>query len=1047
MNLIRLSILHSVSTFAAVVLVVLFGVLGLYRLPIQLTPDVEAPTISVRTVWGGASPYEIEKEIVEKQEEVLKSVQGLVKLESSSYNSLSTVSLTFAVGTDLNDAMVRVSNKLNEVSSYPENANQPVIDASGEQQSPVIWLTLKRLEGDSKEVQNYGTFFEEEIRQHLERVPGVGSLFVFGGREKQLQVVIDPVRLAQHNITVGEVISRLQSANQNISAGVLGLDKRNYRLRTVSQFQSPDDVLEVLLKDDGLRRVRLGDVARAEFGYTPNPPPVMHNNKYMIVTGIRKEAGANVLELVDRMREVVDDLNAGLLRENGLYYDWVYDQGPYIRTAIDNVQQNLMIGGLLAICVLLVFLRSVSSTLTVALAIPISVASTFIFLYAFNRTLNVVSLAGISFAVGMLVDNAIVVLENIDRHRRMGKDAFRASYDGAKEVWGAVLASTATTVAVFLPVLFVEEEAGQLFRDIAIAIAFSIIVSLLVSISVIPTITNKFYRLSRRKIVVQTPALDQGNWMVRIIMGLSRLTLRNWMTRLSTVTFFVVVSLVAAYFLVPKAEYLPQGNRNLILNILVPPPGYSEAKREEIGGYIFKSLAIHQEKDYLEGVPQIDNIFYVSADRITIFGATSKHVDEARGMMTKFNQVMNSIPGMFGVSIQQGIFASGLGKGRTVDVNVTGDDLEQIVGAARTVFGALKQAIPEAQIRPVPSLEISYPEANLIPNRSRLMANGFTEAELGVYVDVLMDGRKVGEFKPDGARVIDLVLRSDDRFESAPEEILNGIVVNKFGQLMRVGDVADIEYGAGMTQIDHLERGRNITLQVTPPESVALQSAMELITNELVPNLKNSGKLDHVDITVGGNADKLDVTRRALQWNFLLAIVITYLLMSALFSNYIYPIIILFSVPMAAAGGFIGLFLVNTFIAPQPFDILVMLGFIILVGTVVNNAILIVHQSLNNVRFEGMQGMEAILWSVRTRIRPIFMSTTTSLFGMLPLVLSTGSGSELYRGLGGVILGGLAVSTVLTLFVIPALLAFLIGFEKSRVESAEPAGAGQIVAL
>jgi HAE1 family hydrophobic/amphiphilic exporter-1 len=213
---------------------------------------------------------------------------------------------------------------------------------------------------------------------------------------------------------------------------------------------------------------------------------------------------------------------------------------------------------------------------------------------------------------------------------------------------------------------------------------------------------------------------------------------------------------------------------------------------------------------------------------------------------------------------------------------------------------------------------------------------------------------------------------------------------------------------------------------------MALQSAMELVTEELVPRLEAEGKLDGVRITVGGNADKLDVTRKALQWNFVLAIVITYLLMSALFSNYIYPLIILFSVPMAAAGGFIGLALVNQLIAPQPFDILVMLGFIILVGTVVNNAILIVHQSLNNVRFGGKQGIEAILWSVRTRIRPIFMSTTTSLFGMLPLVISTGSGSELYRGLGGVILGGLAVSTVLTLFVIPALLAFLIGFEKPR---------------
>jgi len=252
--------------------------------------------------------------------------------------------------------------------------------------------------------------------------------------------------------------------------------------------------------------------------------------------------------------------------------------------------------------------------------------------------------------------------------------------------------------------------------------------------------------------------------------------------------------------------------------------------------------------------------------------------------------------------------------------------------------------------------------------------------------------------------------------------------------MVQVGSLAKLEYGQGMTQIDHLERKRTIRLEVTPPEDVPLQTAMELVSDQLAPQLQKEGKLKGVQVSIGGNADKLTETRIALQWNFLLAIVITYLLMSALFGNYIYPLIIMFSVPLAAAGGFIGLALVNQFVAQQHFDILVMLGFIILVGTVVNNAILIVHQSLNNVRFEGQQGLEAVLHSVRTRIRPIFMSTTTSLFGLLPLVLAQGSGTELYRGLGSVILGGLALSTLLTLFVVPALLAFLIQFEKPRLD-------------
>ncbi|MES9902644.1 MAG: efflux RND transporter permease subunit, partial [Sedimenticola sp.] len=674
MDLVKLSIHQPVSTFAAVFLVILFGIIGLSRLPVQLTPDVEAPKISVNTTWPGASPYEIEKEIVEEQEDVLKSISGLTVMESSSYNNYGNISLTFKVGTNLNDAMVRVTNKLNEVTSYPENAAKPAVSTSSAENSPIIWMMLKTREGDHDRIKTYRTFFENEVRHSLERVPGVGSLFAFGGTEKRFEIKVDPQRLADHGMTLSKVIERVRSANSNISAGVLGLSKRNYRIRTISQFQSPDDAKELLLADDGLRRIYLRDIADVGFGYASNPPAVLHNGQPMIVVGVRKEAGANVLELTARMRKVVNGLNDGILHDNGLYFDWVHDQTPYINTAIDTVQTNLMIGGVLAITVLLLFLRSVSSTLTVAIAIPISVMGTFFFMYLFNRNINVMSLAGITFAVGMLVDNSIVVLENIDRHRRMGKSPFHASYDGTREVWGAVLASTVTTVAVFLPVIFIEEEAGQLFRDIAIAITFSIAISLFVSISVIPAVTNKFYTLSKRKVTQTNTAPPKGNPFVRTIMYLSNLTRRNAFSKIATVVIFTAASAMAVMALIPKAEYLPQGNRNLILNILVPPPGYSEQKRLEIGHYISREVAPYLKEDGKEGIPQIENIFYVASDAVTLFGGISTHEDEARKMMPLFTRIMNSIPGMFGVSLQRGIFETGIGQGRTVDVNISGND-------------------------------------------------------------------------------------------------------------------------------------------------------------------------------------------------------------------------------------------------------------------------------------------------------------------------------------------------------------------------------------
>ena len=953
-------------------------------------------------------------------------------MESASYNSYGEITLSFTLETDLDEALLRVSNKLNEVTGYPDNADKPKIEAAGAQSSPVIWMMLKTTPENKEHINHFRTFFEDNVRQYLDRVKGVGSLFVFGGTENELHVTLDSEKMARHNITINQITEAIKNANKNVSAGVLGIGKKNYRIRTVSQFQTPADPLDVVIFDDGIKRVYLRDVAEVTPGYTKESVGVLHNGIQVIVIGVRKEQGANVLEMSDRLEKQVAHLNETILAENNLYIDWVYDQRPYITRAISTVKQNILIGGLLAVCVLLIFLRSVTSTVTTALAIPISAIGTFIFLWLMGRNLNVVSLAGISFAVGMLVDNAIVVLENIDRHRKMGKKPFDSAYEGTKEVWGAILASTATTVAVFLPIIFMQEEAGQLFRDIAIAITFAILLSLFVSISVIPTLIHQFYKRKKDR---QPGKLQQsyvGPVIVSTLMRISGFCLKNTFTRLATVIILTSFSLGLTAWMMPSAEYLPQGNRNLILNILIPPPGYSVEKLKAMGRKIFSDAEPYFKEDGKDGIPQIKQMFYVGADRFNLFGGLSVHETRAREMMPLFTRIIHSIPGIFGVSIQAGIFEHGIGQGRNIDVNISGENIDTIIGAARTLFGIISQKIPGSQIRPVPSLETSYPEVQIMPNKEKLAANGLNEDDLGVYVDVLMDGRKIEDYRPEGMKQIDLVLKGSDRIFNTPEDILNATIVNSFGNLIKVGDVSSLSYGQGMPQINHLERSRTITLQVTPPESITLQAAMGIIEDDIIGSLQQGGQLQGVQIGIGGNADKLTVTRQALQWNLLLALLIIYLLMAALFENFLYPFIILFSVPLAAAGGFIGLRAVNTFIAPQAFDILAMLGFIILIGTVVNNAILIVHQSLNNVRYNDLTGVTAISDAVRTRIRPIFMSATTSLLAMSPLVLSTGPGSELYRGLGSILLGGLAMSTVFTLFVIPSLLAFVIGREKRR---------------
>ena len=1034
MNAVKFSIEKPVTVIVAVILVILFGLIGLSRMPYQLSPTVIEPEITVTTTWAGATPYEVEREIIEEQEKVLKGVSGLVEMESASFNSQGTVTLRFSIGTDVDTALLRVSNKLDEVPSYPENVDKPIITATGAATSPVIWMVLKTTGDNPRSPYQYRTYFENNIRQYLERTTGVADLFIGGGTKKEMHIIVRPEKLAAFGLTISELIEILKAENINISAGVMGVGRRDYRIRAVGEFKSAADIEDIVIRSSGRQRIRVSDLAKVKFGYEKLATAMLHLGQEGIAIGVKPEPDANILELSDRLEAVVNQLNAGKLASVKIKLDWVYDQRPYIRGAIKLVRQNILIGGTLAIIVLLIFLRSFISTFVVATAIPISIIGTFGFMHLMGRNLNVVSLAGIAFAVGMLIDSAIVVLENIDRHCNMGKSAFQASYDGAREVWGAILASTLTTIAVFLPVIFMEEEAGQLFRDIAIAVTFAVGLSLFVSVSVIPMFSRRLFELSGSADSCQTRiqvGSNIGTRLVNGIMALVKMATQNWMTQIATVLIFSTISILGAGMLLPKAEYLPQGNRNLVINLLIPPPGLSFDERKAIGEYIYRVNTPYIGKDN-DGFPGIKDMFYVGAEQIMLFGAISTHEQRAGELLPLFRRTIFSIPGMFGVSIQAGVFQTSLGRGRTVEVNIRGDDLNRIVQVAGAMFGAIKKEIPQAQIRPVPSLELLFPEAQLVPQRDRLKAVKMSARDFGIALDVLMDGRDIGDFKQEGQKKIDLILKASEEDISTPEKLYHSMIAIPGGRIVPISSLSQLERTAGITQIRHLERQRTITLEVTPPFSIPLQEAMEIINTRVISPMAGQGMLRGTDVGQSGVADKLTETRQTLQWNFILAAIIAYLLMAALFGNFIYPLVIMFTLPLAAVGGLLGLKLVNWFIAPQPLDILTMLGFIILIGVVVNNAILIVHQALNNIRLNSMPYREAVLESTRTRLRPIYMSAATSIFGMLPLVLIPGPGSEFYRGLGSVVLGGLAVSTVFTVLVIPSLLMFVIKKEQPR---------------
>ena len=593
---------------------------------------------------------------------------------------------------------------------------------------------------------------------------------------------------------------------------------------------------------------------------------------------------------------------------------------------------------------------------------------------------------------------------------------------------------------MFLPILFVQEEAGQLFRDIAIAISSAVGLSLLVSITVIPSLSARI--LGR---VTASKPNSKSSWSLYRLAGAMADGMAGFVywvcgriaTRVGVVVAMTFLAIGMAWLLMPKTEYLPSGNREILFGILLPPPGYNLGELQKIAEDVEEDILPLIEDDTEStlakklSLPPVENFFYVAWGQQVFMGIVSKIQERARELLPYATSVLRKIPGMFAFVIQPSLFESDIGEGRSIKIEIKGPELEKLIALGGQIFGQVYGLLPGAQIRPIQSLDLGNPELRIIPNRDRLTRVGMTTADLGKTVDALVDGATATDYRLHGEE-IDLVVKGETSRLERIQDVANVLIQTPKGERVTLGSLADVRLEDGPTQINHIDSERSITIQVTPPDEIPLETAMTIIEEKVVGPLKASRQLGNLyRINLSGTADDLTRTRQALQWNLVLAIVISYLLMAALFENFFYPFIIMFSVPLAAAGGFIGLQLVNIYASslnqpPQHLDIVTMLGFVILIGVVVNNAILIVHQSLNNMRDGGMLAREAIRESVRSRIRPIYMSTVTSVFGMMPLVLTPGAGSEFYRGLGSVVVGGLLVSTIFTIFLVPPLLSLVL---------------------
>lgn len=1021
MTLTRISLSNPVAVAVGCILVAIFGTISLTRLPIQMTPDLERPEIEISTSWRASAPTEVESEILEPQEDVLRAIPGMVRMTSNASYGRGSINLEFEVGTDIDRSLIEVLNALNQVPRYPVDADEPTIRVGGNRFEKVIaWFAIRTVEGNSRPIESYQDFVEDEVVTRLDRIQGVSQTGSFGGRGHEVRITFDPFKAANIGLDLTQISAEL-GANADISAGTNEVGKRQYTLRFSGKYDI-ENLGDLVLDWRQGRPVLLRDVATVDLVMQDVTSVLHQSGRPSIAVNIIPEPGVNVLEVMADIKATVADLQGNELARAGLEISQSYDETVYINSSISMVRNNLLLGMSLAIVVLWWFLRRFRATLIVALSIPLCLFSAFIVLNATGRTLNIVSLAGLAFAVGMVLDGAIVVLENIFRQREQGLRGDEASLKGTTQVWGALLASTATTVAIFMPVIFLEDEVGQLFGDLAITISAGVVASLLVAVTVLPTAASNWIRREG----IEDHHKSWWRWVTDHIMNWTDSPRKRW----SWIAGLTAIPMVVALLLLPPADYLPEGKRNMTFGFILAPPGMGmQTIEKEFLQEIDRRMA-----PYLTGEkqPKVRNYFLGGAQRWGVFfGAFAENPGEMDELIPIFNQeILNGFPDAFAFAGRRPIFSGHRG-GRQINIDLSADDFESLLAAGRAGFGAVMQALPEARVQPSPGLELAEPELRLIPDDRRIAEVGWNRTRVATVVRAMGDGAFIGEYF-DGRRRYDIVLRAENWY--SPEELMALPVATVSGEVLAIGELSRLQRTAGPSSIQRVDRQRTLSLQVTPPPTMAIEEALTVIENEVAPVIL-ANLPEHGTISYRGTAEALTEALTSLSGSFLLAVVILYLLISALFRSFKDSLLVILTIPMATVGGVVALRVMDLALfatGGQQMDLLTMIGFVILLGLVVNNAILLVYRARDGER-EGLSRKDAVESAVRLRLRPILMSTTTSIFGMLPLMLMPGSGTELYRGLATVIVGGMLVSTLFTLLLLPSLLRV----NEDAVESVE----------
>jgi multidrug efflux pump subunit AcrB len=1030
-------------TVAALIITVL-GVLAAFRVPVQMIPDLEVRTVSIQTSWPGATPQDVEKEILIEQEEYLRTLPNMQRLESTASSGSAVIELDFPFGVDMTQTLIEVINALNQVPSYPENVDQPRVFANSFSANSFMYFGISPLPGNPRNIDMImmRDFIVDNVRTRLSSVSGVSQVNVSGGAERQIRILLDPTRLADRQLTILDVRNAIRARNRDVSGGEIDSGKRRYLLRTVGRFDSVEALQDMIIDRRGDSLIRLGDIADIELGHSKIQSYSYFNAEPILFASVNREAGSNVIDIKYAMLDAVERVNRDVLHPNGMQMQLIAEDAGYVEASIRNVWLNLALGAFFATAVMFLFLRSVSATAVGVIGIPICTIAAFIGLLAAGRTINVISLAGVAFAIGMTLDNSIVVIESIELKRRQGLDRFRAAVEGVQSVWTAVLASTLTTILVFLPVLFIREEAGQLYSDVAIAISASILASMLVAITLIPTAS------ARLSFGTEHRSHTEGALRERLLSMIGGL-IATRQRRRTTIAVTVIASIAVILLLTPPAEYLPEGEEPKTFASMSAPPGYNMETMKEIGLEVqdyFMQFVGDDPDRFERGETDVPAIRYlntrISADGFRIISEPVRPADIDE-YMDAITAKYREYPGMRAFAARGSIISSNDGGTRSINLDVSGPNLGVIYAAALATYRRAEDVFGNPRIQTSPSsLSLSQPMLEVQPDWARAAELGLTAGDVGYTVAALTDGAFVDEYFESDDK-IDMYLYGTTGGQTDVDNLGGLPIYTPQGSILPLDAIATIHETVDTNSIRRINGQRTVTLNIIPPASIPLEVGVEIVRDDVVAYLRESGALPaSVNVDISGASDQLDATKAALAANLPVALIIIFLLLVAILKHWGYPLLIMTTIPLGIAGGIVGLTLLNLVGGAlellglgslhQPFDMISMLGFLILMGTVVNNPILIVDRAMQHMKTGNSSPIDAVREAVASRMRPIAMSTLTTICGLSPLVFIPGAGTELYRGVGAIVLFGILGAAIVSVTMLPALTISVLEWNERR---------------